>query len=91
MIRGFPNGATHPDDKSGYSDVTSESVPAELKHLSKRRKRKKILPFNLVQGNPERSRRIISPVAASEKEGAQTDLVLRTVLIVLNVEIVLIV
>ena len=43
--------------KRDYSDVKSESVPAELKHLSKRRRREKIL---------------ISPVAASEKETVQT-------------------
>jgi hypothetical protein len=37
LIRGYPNGATHPSD---WISCYTGSKPGELKHLSSRRKRK---------------------------------------------------
>ena len=39
VIRGFPNGETHPDGRSGYPVERSGGQPGEVKHLSSRRKR----------------------------------------------------
>ena len=45
MIRGSPNGETRSDDKSEHLGFLPRGEPAEVKHLSKRRKRNKVLRF----------------------------------------------
>ncbi|OGZ25567.1 MAG: hypothetical protein A3I85_03045 [Candidatus Nealsonbacteria bacterium RIFCSPLOWO2_02_FULL_38_63] len=66
MIRRFPNGETHPDESRDTRPVKGiGSEPAEVKHLSKRRKRKKRYGA---------SRSNIPLVVASEKGIAQTSL-----------------
>ena len=42
LIRGFPNGGTLPTEgrKLSTEYIGRKSIPAEVKHLSKRRKRK---------------------------------------------------
>ena len=41
LIRGYPNGATHPYGVSASESIACRGEPGELKHLSTRRKRKK--------------------------------------------------
>ena len=54
LIRGFPNGETWFADKANHRapNLYARGIPAEVKHFSKRRKRKQSF---------------IPPVAASEK------------------------
>ena len=47
LIRGFPNGETRPCEARSLRFI-SEGEPAEVKHLSKRRKRKQVPPSGII-------------------------------------------
>lgn len=51
MIPRYPNGATQ-SDEVGLFQFILEGEPAELKHLSKRRKRKQIVIPEVVASEP---------------------------------------